>query len=166
MVHLIIIHLFDWSGVWIWERFRVRVVWKILRVNLNITIINGVMINYPHDIQNHRTGVGRRCPGFEVIICRFSVPLSWCISWLVTMKLIELFNLYYNTWWYSVSSTDYSGIVPMSNSYTVFSNNIPCNAEIFNNWMESYCINVCGILRTKMMIVLTWNCQGSWGSNN
>ena len=46
MVHFIIIDLFDRSGVWIWYRFRVIFNWKLLRVNLNITIINGMMIKY------------------------------------------------------------------------------------------------------------------------
>ena len=51
MLHFIIIHLFNWSGVWIWNRFivRVRFFWKFLRVNLNITIINGMIIKSPHD---------------------------------------------------------------------------------------------------------------------
>ena len=46
MVHFIIINWFYWIGVWIWNRFRVRLNWKLWRVNLNITIINGMMIKY------------------------------------------------------------------------------------------------------------------------
>ena len=47
MVHFIIINWFDQSGVGIWNRFRVTLIWKIWRVNLNITIINGMMIKPP-----------------------------------------------------------------------------------------------------------------------
>ena len=54
MVHFIIINWFDRSGFWIWNRFIVRFNWKLLRLNLNITIINGMMIKYPHDSWNHR----------------------------------------------------------------------------------------------------------------
>ena len=37
MVHFIIINLFDQSGVWICNIFRVKFNWKLLRVNLSIT---------------------------------------------------------------------------------------------------------------------------------
>ena len=39
---------------------------RIPNVAPKITIINGIMINYPHDIWNHRSGVGRRGTEFEV----------------------------------------------------------------------------------------------------
>ena len=47
MVHFIIIKWFDQSGLWIWNRLIVRFKWKLWRANLNITIINGMMINPP-----------------------------------------------------------------------------------------------------------------------
>ena len=50
MVHFIIINGFYHSDVWIWNILRVIFKWNILRVNLNITIINGIMIKYLHDI--------------------------------------------------------------------------------------------------------------------
>ena len=47
MVHLIIFNWFNWSGVWIWNWFRIKFNWKLWRVNLNITIIIGMTINPP-----------------------------------------------------------------------------------------------------------------------
>ena len=66
LVHFIIINLFDQSGVRIWNRVRGRLKLIILRLNINITVINDMMIKYPHDSQKYRTGFGRICLGFEV----------------------------------------------------------------------------------------------------
>ena len=99
MVHLIIINWFDRSGVWICNRFRVRFNWKIWRMNLNITIINGIMIKFPYDSWNHRTGFWRIGPGFEVICWRLDVPLYWWFICFFNMKSVDLIRLYYNIWW-------------------------------------------------------------------
>ena len=66
IVHFIITNWFDWSGVRIWNIFRVRLEWKLWRVNLNITITNGTLINPPRDSWNQRDDFGRICTGFEV----------------------------------------------------------------------------------------------------
>ena len=89
MVHLIIVNWYNWSDIWIWNRFRVRLYWKIWRVNLNIAFINVMMIISPHDILNHRDGFGRRSPGFEVSFQRLSGPLYLWLSWFITMKGVE-----------------------------------------------------------------------------
>ena len=99
MVHFIIINWFDCSDVCIRNRFRVIFNWKLWRVNLNITIINGAMIKSPHGSWNHRAGFGRRGPGFEVIFWRLAVPLSWSFICFFTMKGVELIHLYSNTLW-------------------------------------------------------------------
>ena len=88
MLHFIIINLFDWSGVWIWNRLRVRFNWKLWRVNLNITIINGIIIKSHTDIWNRSTGFGRIGTGFEVRFLSFAVPLSCWLIYFVTMKLV------------------------------------------------------------------------------
>ena len=56
--HYIIINGFDRSGVWICNKFRARFKWKLLRVNLSITINNGMVIKYPLDRWNRRTLLG------------------------------------------------------------------------------------------------------------
>ena len=144
MVHLIIINLFDHSGVWIWNIFRVRFNWKIWRVKLNITIINGTMIKSPHDSWNYRTGFGRRGTGFEVICWRLDVPISWWISWLITTKGIELIHLSSKNWWEEVRAMDDAGIRLVTNTPTAFTNIFLSHADRFNNWMESWCIIVYG----------------------
>ena len=98
MVHFIIIHLFDRSGVWIWNWCRFTFNWKPWMVNYNITIINGMMIKCPHDSWNYRTVLGRRGPGFKVIFWRLYVTLSWWLVWLFTMKGIELIHLSSKNW--------------------------------------------------------------------
>ena len=90
MVHLIIINLFDRSGVWIWNRFRVIFNCKLLRLNLNITIINFMTINFSHDSWNYRDDFGRRCTEFEVSFWSLDVPLYWWLIWFFTMKEFEL----------------------------------------------------------------------------
>ena len=59
MFHFIVINWFICSGVWIWNRFRVRFNWKLWRVDLNITIINLIIITSHCDSWNHRTGFWR-----------------------------------------------------------------------------------------------------------
>ena len=85
MFHFIIINWFDRSIICIWNRFRVRLIWKIWRVKFNISIIN-----------IHRTGFEMKGPGFEVRCWMLAVPLYWYISWFVTMKGFEVIHLYYN----------------------------------------------------------------------
>ena len=118
MVHFIIINLFDWSCVCIWNILIVRFNWKIWGVKLNITIINGIMIKYPRDSWNHRNGFGRRGTGFEVICWRLDVPFYWCLIWLFTMNRAEPINIYSNTWWEEFRDTDDVGIILVFNPST------------------------------------------------
>ena len=92
MDHLIIVNWFDRSGFWIYNIFRVRFNWKLWRVNLNITIINGMMIKFLCGIWNNRTGFGRIGRGFEVSWFRLAVPLYWWLIWFFTMKFVELIH--------------------------------------------------------------------------
>ena len=157
MAHFITINWFNWIGVLIWNRFRVRLNWKIWRVKININIIKGMMIKYPHDSWNHRSGVGRRGSGFEVILWRLNVTLSWSLIYLLSMKGFELIHLSSKIWWKEFRSTYYSGIRLVSNPSTVFANTILSHTEIWNNWLERWCIIVDGRRRTEMMIELTWS---------
>ena len=163
MLHFIIINLFGWSCVYIWNRFRVRLNWKILRLNLNITIINNMMINSPYGSWNHRTGFGKRGPGFKVSWCRLYFPLSWCISWFITMKCVKFIHIYSKTWWGSFKSTDDSGIILVSNSSTAFANTLLYHAGRFNNWLDSLCIIVSERWRNKIIRSLTWSGKCSLG---
>ena len=151
MVHFITTNLFNWSGVWIWNRFRVIFKWKQWRVNLNITIINGMMIKYPHYSWNHRDGFGRRRHGFEVSCWRFAVPLSWWISWFIAIKGVEMVHISSKNWRKEFMATDDAGIILMLNYSTEFTNNLLLKSESCNNWLESCCINVGVNWRTKMM---------------
>ena len=54
----------------------------------------------------------------------------------------------------------------MSNYSTEFVNRFLSSAEICNNWLESFCVIVGGIGRTKMMRALTWSGQVSSVSNH
>ena len=135
MVHFITINWFYWSGVWIWKIFRVRFNWKLLRVNLNTTIINVIIINYLHYSWNHRTGFGMRGPGFEVSGCMLAAPLSWWIIWLFTMKGVEIIHISSKNWREEFRSKDDSGISFVSNPSTSFSNSLLYNAKIWNNWL-------------------------------
>ena len=99
-------------------------------MNLNITIINGMMIKYPHDSQNYRAGFGRRGLGFEVNFCMLTNPLYWWISWFITMKVIELVHVSSKNWWEEVRDTDDAGISLVSNYSISFSNSILLNTEI------------------------------------
>ena len=118
MVHFSIINWFNWIGVWIWNRFRVQFNWKLWRVKLNTTIINGMMIKPPYDIWNHRASVGRRGPVFGVIFWRLNVTLSWCFIRLITMKGVELIHIYSKNWWEEIRDTDDAGIRIVSNTST------------------------------------------------
>ena len=92
-----------------------------------------MMIKSTHDSQNHRTIFGRRSPGFELNLWRLAVTLSWWISWFITMKEVELVNIYYKTWWEEVRDKDDSGISLMYNYSTESANSILSNAESCNN---------------------------------
>ena len=155
MVYLSITNWFDHIVVWIWIIFRGRFKWKLLRLNLSITIINVTRINSPHNSWNHRPGFGGRGTGFELIFWRLDVTLSWWLSWFITMKGVALFHLYSTTWWEEVRDMDDSCIRLVYNSSTEFTNNILLNAESCNNWQGIFCINICGRRSTKMMRVLT-----------
>ena len=124
MIHFIIINWFDWSGLWIWNRFRVKLKWKNWRVNLNITIINGMMIKYTNDCWNHRAGVGRRSHWFEVIFWRLAVTLSWRFIWFFNIEGVELINLSSKTWWEEFRATDDAAVILVSNPSTVFTNTL------------------------------------------
>ena len=166
MVHFIIINWFNWSGFCIWNRFIIRFNWKIWRVNLNITIINGTMIKSHCDSWNPITGFGGRGPGFEVSFLRLDVLLSWCLSCLITMMGVESVHIYSKTWWGQFRVMDDAGIILVSDSSTELSNTLLSHAESLNNWLGSFCIIFGGRLRTKMTIALTWIGQCSWVSNN
>ena len=116
--HLIIINWFDLSSVWIWNIFRVGLDWKLWRVELNITIINGMMIKSPHNSWNHRTVFLGRGPWFQMSCCRFSVSLSWWIIWFFAMKGVELIHISYKNWWEEFMSMDDAGILLMYNPST------------------------------------------------
>ena len=165
MVYFIIINLFDHSGVWIWNRFRIIFKWKLWRMDLNITVINGMMIEYPHDSWNHRTDFGRRVPGFGVRFWRLAVPLYWWLSWFITIKVVEFIHLYSKACWEEFRATDDAGISFVSNPSTAPANNILSHVERYNNYLESWCISVDGRWRTKIMRALTWSGQCSWTSN-
>ena len=94
MLHFIIINWFNRNGVWIWNRFRVIFNWKLWRVNLNITIINGMMIKYHHDSWNHTTGFVSKGTVFEGIWRRLDVTLSCCLSLLITTKVVEFIHIF------------------------------------------------------------------------
>ena len=64
IVHFIIIHWFDWSVIWVWNRVRGGFQCIIWSVSLYITIINGIVIHSPHDIRNNSTCLSRRGEGF------------------------------------------------------------------------------------------------------
>ena len=166
MVYLIIINWFYRSFICIYNRSIVRFNWKIWRVNLNITIINGTIIKSTHDSWNHRTGFGRRITVFEVSCWRLAVPLSWWISWFLTMKGVELINIYSKTWLEESRATDDSGISLVYNSSTQFTNNLLSHAESCNNCLESCCKIVDGIRRNKITREMTWSGQCLWSSNN
>ena len=165
MLLFIIINWFGGSGIWIWNRFRVIFKWKILRVKLNITIINGKMINSPHDSWNHRNDFWRRVHRFKVSYWRLDIPISWWISRFITKKGVELVHFSSKAWWEEVRSTDDSGISLLFSPSTSFSINLLSNINSCNKWPESSCIIVGGIWRTKMMRALTWSGQCSWVYN-
>ena len=135
-------------------------------MNLKITIISDMMIKYPHDSWNHRTGFGRRGPGFEAIFWRFSVPLFWWIGWFTVTKGIELVNLYSKTCREELMSVNNSDIILVSNYSISFANNCLSNAGILNKWLESLCIIVRVRLRTKMTRAILLIFQYCWVSNH
>ena len=165
MVHLIIVSWFNRSGVWIWNWFRVKLNWKTWSVNLKTTIINGMMINFPHDSWNHRYGVVRIGPRFEVSCWMLADTLSWWFIWFITMKVVGLIRISYKIWWEVFWTTDNAGISLESNYSTALSNILLSCAEICNNWLERLCIIFNGRWRFEMMIELIWIDRCFWGSN-
>ena len=135
-------------------------------MNLNITIIIGTMIKYPHDSWNPRTGFGSRGTGFKVRFWRLAVPLYWWLSWFINTKGVLLFNNFYKNLWEEFRDMYDKGITLVSNYSTAFVNSLLFSAERCNNWLESCCIIFEGRLRTKMMRVWKWSGQGSWVSNH
>ena len=166
MVHFIIINWFDWSGIWIWNWCIVRLNCKLSSGNFNITIIYGTMINFTHDSWNHRVGYGRRGPVFEVSFWRLAVPFYWCLFWFVIINCIELIHISPKTWWELFWTTDDACISFVSNSSTSFTNTLFSRAEIWNKWMDSFCVIVAGRWRTKIIRALTWSGQCCWSSNH
>ena len=67
-------------------------------INLNITIIHGMMIKSPNDSRNHRNGFGGRGPLFEVNFLSLSVLLSWWIIWFITIKVVYLAHISSKNW--------------------------------------------------------------------
>ena len=115
MVHFIIINWFYFIGNCIWNRFMVIFNCKILIVNLNITVINGMVIKSPHDSWNQSTGFGRRGPGFGMICWRLDVPIYWWTIWFLTMKVFELIHPSSNNLWVEFRATDDAGIILVTN---------------------------------------------------
>ena len=166
MVHLIIINWFNQSGFWIWNRFRVKLKWKLWRVKLNITIINGIITKSTHDIWKHRTGFGRRGPEFEGSCWRLSVTLSWWFIWFFTMKGIEWIHISSKTWWEEFRSMDDTCISLVFNPSTSSANILLYHAESCNNWMEICCIIVDGRQSANMMRAMNWSGQCFCSSNH
>ena len=48
------------------------------------------------------------------------VALFWWLSWFITMKGVELVQIYSNNWWEEVRTTDDAGISLVCNSLTEF----------------------------------------------
>ena len=166
MVHFVIVNWFNQSYIHIWNRFIGKFNCKLLRVDLNITIINCVMIKSLHYIWNHRAGVGRRYTGFEGSCWGFSLSHTLGFMWVLAMNYIELVHLSYKTWLEEFRATYDAGISLVSNTPTSLSNTFMSNAAICKNWMERLCIIIDGIWSTKMMWLLTWSGQCYWGSNH
>ena len=80
------------------------------------------MIKSPCDSKNHRTGFGRRGPGFEVNYWRLAITLSWWINWFITTKGIGLVHIYSKNCREEVRATDDAGISLVSNYPKTFSN--------------------------------------------
>ena len=156
-VHFIITNWFDWNAVHIQNIVICRFKWILWRINLNINIINGIMIKYTHDGKNHRTSFGRRGIGFELICWKLSVPLSWWLSWFITIKVVELDHLSSKTWWEEVRAMYDSVISLVSNYSTSFVNSLLLNVENYNECLESCCSIVGLIWSTKMIKELTWS---------
>ena len=123
-------------------------------------------IKPPQDIQKQSNCFVRRVPGFEVNCRKLAIPLSWWLSWFITMKGIELINLYSKTVWNYFRSADDSGIIIVSNYSTETTNNLLSNVDSCTECTESYCINVFGIRSKQMMIVMNLRGQVCWGSDN
>ena len=157
VVHFIIIDWFYWSGVCIWNIFRIRFNWEIWRVNLKTTIINGIIIKSTHDIWNHKTGFWRKNTGFEVSCWRLALPISWWISWFITMKGVEYIHLSSKTRWEEFRATDDSVIILVYNPSTAFTNNLLYHAKICNSYLETWCIIIGGRWSIKTMRALTWS---------
>ena len=139
MVYFIIINSIDWSGIRIWNRLRGILKRIILRLNPNITIINGMVIESSHNIRNHRTGFVRRSTWFEVNFWRLAVTISWWLSCLITMKCVELVHISHKYGWEEVRFMGNVCISLLSNFYTASANMFVENTEICNDWIESCC---------------------------
>ena len=139
---------------------------EIWRVNLNTTIINGIMIKSHHNIWNQKNGFWKRGPGFEVRFWRLAVTLYWWLSWFITTKGVEFVHLSSKTWWEEVRATDNLGISLVSNYFTEYANNLLSNVNIYNKCLYDFCIIVDGIWGTKMMRELTLSGKYSLGYNN
>ena len=166
MVHFTIINWYNWIGVCIQSIFRDIFNWKIWKVNLKITIINGMIIKSPRDSWNHRTGFGRRVSVFEVSWWSLAVKLTWRLIYFFIMKGFGPIHLYSNNWWEEFRATDDAGIRIVSNPSTEFGNTLIYNADRCNNYLERCCILFGGRRRTKMMRAPTWSDKYSWVSNN
>ena len=99
-----------------------------------------MLIDYPHDSQKHRTVFGRRGPVFEVNLWKWDAPLSWWISWLITMKGIELVHLYSNNGREEFRSMYDAFMRIMSNYFKEFTDNLLLNVESCNKYIYSCCI--------------------------
>ena len=89
-------------------------------MNLNITVTNVMMSKYTYYSKNHWTGFGRRGEVFEVNYWSLDVPLSWWISWFVTMKVVGLVSLSSKTGWEEFRSMDDASNILVSNYSTIF----------------------------------------------
>ena len=77
-----------------WYQYLVKVIdrfkWILWRVTVNITIINGMMLKYPHGIQNHSSGLGGRDTVSKVKLCRLAIPIYLWLGFFINMKCVEL----------------------------------------------------------------------------
>ena len=87
---------------------------------------------------------GKRDTLFEVKFRMLDFTLSWWFRWFITTKVVELAHISSKTWWEEYGTTYDAVIGFVSNSSTAFENNILSNTYIINDWLESFCIIVCG----------------------
>ena len=134
IIHFIVINWFDRSGVWIWNWVIVRINRNIWIWNLNITIIYGIMNNFPliaeitglsleGDVLNLNWDAGvwlLHSLGGSFGSSQWSV-----LNWFIFLQRIGGTKIW---------TADDACISFMLNSTTEFKNNFLSHADICNNW--------------------------------